>query len=131
WVLEDDAVSAVITEMETFEMLEENLAVSGRPLSPAERAYLRRYVVAAGRDVCRLCGTCLSVCPSAISISDVLRCLQYHRDQGKGDLARRTYRAIPAARNARECTRCGTCEQACPYAVRIIQNLHQAHRVLA
>jgi predicted aldo/keto reductase-like oxidoreductase len=131
WVLEDDAVSAVITEMETFEMLEENLAVSGRPLSPAERAYLRRYVVAAGRDVCRLCGTCLPGCPSAIPISDVLRCLQYHRDQGKGDLARRTYRGIPAARNARECTRCGKCEQACPYAVRIIHNLRQAHRVLA
>jgi len=131
WVLEDDAVSAVITEMDTFEMLEENLAVSGRPLSPAESGYLRRYVEAAGRDVCRLCGTCLSGCLSAIPISDVLRCLQYHRDQGKGDLARRTYRAIPAARNARECTRCGMCEQACPYAVRIIHNLRQAHRVLA
>ena len=131
WVLGDDAVSAVITEMETFEVLEENLAVSGRPLSPAESAYLGRYVAAAGRDVCRLCGTCLPGCPSAIPISDVLRCLQYHRDQGKGDLARRTYRAIPAARNARECTRCGMCEQACPYAVRIIHNLNQAHRVLA
>ena len=131
WVLEDDAVSAVITEMETFEVLEENLAVSGRPLSPAESAYLGRYVAAAGRDVCRFCGTCLSVCPSAIPISDVLRCLQYHRDQGKGDLARRTYRAIPAVRNARECTRCGMCEQACPHAVRIIHNLKQAHRVLA
>ena len=131
WVLEDDAVSAVITEMETFDMLEENLAVSGRPLSPAESAYLGRYVAAAGRDVCRLCGTCLPVCPSAIPISDVLRCLQYHRDQGKGDLARRTYRVIPAARNARECTRCGMCEKACPYGVRIIHNLHQAQRVLA
>jgi len=131
WVLEDDAVSAVITEMETFEMLEENLAVSGRHLSPAESAYLGRYVAAAGRDVCRLCGTCLSGCPSAIPISDILRCLQYHRDQGKVGLARRTYRSIPAARNAQECTRCGRCEQACPYGVRIIHNLHQAQRALA
>lgn len=131
WVLEDDAVSAVITEMDTFDKLEENLAVSGKPLSPAENEFLMRYVEAAGRDVCRLCGTCLPGCPSVIPIPDVLRSLQYHRDQGKGDLARRTYRAIPAARNARKCTQCGMCEQACPYAVRVIHNLRQAHRVLA
>ena len=131
WVLEDDAVSSVITEMDTFEVLEENLSVSGNPMSPAESEYLTKYVEAAGRDVCRLCGTCLPGCPSAIPISDVLRCLQYHRDHGKPDLARRTYRALPAERTARECTRCGKCEQACPYAVRIVQNLRRAHRVLA
>jgi len=131
WVLEDDAVSAVITEMDTFDKLEENLAVSGKPLSPAENDFLMRYVEAAGRDVCRLCGTCLPGCPSGIPISDVLRCLQYHRDQGKPDLARRTYRAIPEARTARGCTRCGTCEQACPYGVRIVHHLRQAHRMLA
>lgn len=130
WVLEDDAVSAVITEMDTFDMLEENLAVSGKPLSPAESGLLMRYVKAAGRDVCRLCGTCLPGCPAAIPISDVLRCLQYHRDHGKRDLARRTYRAIPAGRTARGCTRCGMCEQTCPYGVRIVDPLRQAHRVL-
>ena len=131
WVLEDDAVSAVITEMDTFDKLEENLAVSGKPLSSAENEFLMRYVEAAGQDVCRLCGTCLPGCPSGIPISDVLRCLQYHRDQGKTDLARRTYRAIPAARTARGCTRCGTCEQTCPYGVQIVHHLRQAHRVLA
>ena len=73
WVLEDDSVSAVITEMDTFDKLEENLAVSGKPLSSAESEFLMRYVEAAGRDVCRLCGTCLPGCPSGIPISDVLR----------------------------------------------------------
>jgi len=131
WVLEDDAVSAVITEMDTFDMLEENLAVSGKPLSPAENEFLLRYVEAAGRDVCRLCGTCLPGCPSAIPISDVLRCLQYHRDHGKSDIARKTYRALPVARTAGVCTRCGMCERTCPYGVRIVHHLRQAHRVLA
>lgn len=131
WVLGDDAVSAVITEMDTFDMLEENLGVSGKPLSSAENEFLMRYVEAAGGDVCRLCGTCLPGCPSAIPISDVLRCLQYHRDHGKHDLARRSYRAIPAASTARECTRCGKCEQTCPYGVRIVHHLRQAHRELA
>lgn len=131
WVLEDDAVSAVITEMDTFDQLEENLAVSGKPMSPVENEFLLRYVEAAGRDVCRLCGTCLPGCPSGVSISDVLRCLQYHRDHGKTALARRTYRAIPASRTAGGCTGCGTCEQACPYGVRIVHLLRQAHRMLA
>jgi predicted aldo/keto reductase-like oxidoreductase len=130
WVLEDEVVSAVITEMDTFDMLEENLAVSGEPLSPAENEFLMRYVEAAGRDVCRLCGTCMPACPLDIPISDVLRCLQYYRDHGKSELARRTYRAIPAARTARICTRCGMCEQTCPYGVRVVHHLRQAHRVL-
>jgi predicted aldo/keto reductase-like oxidoreductase len=130
WVLEDAAVSAVITEMDTFDMLEENLAVSGKPLSPAENEFLMRYVEAAGRDVCRLCGTCMPACPLDIPISDVLRCLQYYRDHGKSELARRTYRAIPAARTVRICTRCGMCEQTCPYGVRVVHHLRQAHRVL-
>ncbi len=131
WVLGNDAVSTVITEMETFDELEENLAVSGMLLSPAENEYLRRYVEAAGRDVCRLCGTCLSGCPAGIPIPDVLRCLQYHRDHGKSEIARTTYRTLPATRTAWACTRCGTCETTCPFGVRIVHHLTQAHRVLS
>lgn len=131
WVLQNDAVSAVITEMFTFDMLKENLAVSGKQLSAAENDVLMRHVRATGEDVCRMCGACLPGCPSDITIPDILRYLMYHRDYGKSDLARSGYRTIPASNTVRGCTGCGTCEQTCPYGVRIVRNLHRAHRMLA
>lgn len=131
WVLRNDAVSAVITEMDTFDMLKENLAASGKPLTIAENRSLKRYVEATGRDVCRLCGICVAGCPSGIAIPDILRCLQYERDYGKSGLARNTYRTIPASATARGCTRCGQCERSCPFGVRIGHRLRRADRILS
>ena len=131
WVLRNDAVSAVITEMDTFDILKENLAARGKPLTVAERNSLARYVEATGRDVCRLCGICAAGCPSGIAIPDIQRCLQYHRDHGKSNLARNTYRTIPAAATVRGCTRCGQCERACPSGVRVAHHLRQADRILS
>ena len=131
WVLRNDAVTAVITEMDTFDILMENLSASGKPLTVAERNSLARYVVASGRDVCRMCGRCSPGCPSGIPIPDILRCLQYRRDHGKHGLARRTYRAIPQPVTARGCSGCGQCERSCPFGVRIVHHLRQADRVLS
>ncbi len=131
WVLGNDAVSAVITEMFTFDMLRENLAVSGKRLSASEREALARHVKTTGRDVCRMCGSCLPGCPGKIAIPDILRYLLYQRDYGKMDPARSKYRSVPRWNTVQGCTRCGTCEKACPYGVRIVDNLHRAHRLLA
>ncbi len=131
WVLRNDAVSAVITEMDTFDILRENLAASGKPLSAAESDFLSRTVDATGREVCRLCGRCSPGCPSGIAIPDILRCLQYHRDHGKSDLARNTYRTIPASATVPGCSRCGQCERSCPFGVRVVHHLRQAHRTLS
>jgi predicted aldo/keto reductase-like oxidoreductase len=131
WVLENDAVSAAITEMVTYRILEENLAASGKQLSAGEKETLWNFVEATGGDVCRMCGSCLPGCPRAIAIPDILRYLQYHRDYGKYDLARSGYRAIPAPNTVRGCVGCGQCERTCPFGVRIVSHLDRAHRTLA
>ena len=131
WVLRNDAVSAIITEMFTFDILEENLAASGKTLSDAEKESLRRHVEATGRDICRMCGGCLPACPSRIAIPDILRSLMYHRDYGKSGQARSAYRKIPAPNRGTGCTGCGSCERACPYGVRIVPQLRMAERRFA
>ena len=131
WVLRNEAVSAVITEMDTFDILMENLSASGKTLTIEENSSLTRYVEATGRDVCRMCGRCSPGCPSGIPIPDILRCLQYYRDHGKRSLARSTYRAIPEPVTVRGCTRCGQCGRACPFGVRVLPLLRQADRILS
>ena len=131
WVLGNDAVSAAITEMVTYEILEENLAVSGKQMSAGEKDSLLRYVETVGGDVCKMCGSCLPGCPEAIAIPDLLRSLMYYRDYGKRGLARSAYRKIPEPNRGAGCTSCGACEEICPYGVRIVDNLRRADRVLA
>jgi predicted aldo/keto reductase-like oxidoreductase len=131
WVLRNDAVSAVITEMDTFDILMENLSASGKTLTIEENKTLARYVGATGQDLCRLCGRCSRGCPSGIPVPDILRCLQYYRDHGKRGLGRSTYLAIPEPVTIRGCTRCGQCERSCPFGVRIVPLLRQADRILS
>ncbi len=131
WALANEAVSSVITEMDTYAILEENLSASGKRLSAREEDSLMRHVRAAGRDVCRMCGSCVRGCPSGIAIPDILRCLQYCRDHGKSGPARRMYGTLPRPHTAGGCNGCGTCERICPFGVRIVHHLREADRILA
>jgi len=108
WVLQNDAVTAVITEMLNFDILNENLAISGVKISSAERRVLSEYVKATSRDYCRMCGTCLRHCPSEIAIPDIMR---YATFLG--------------------CNLCEKCEAVCPYGLQIVRKLRRAHQVLA
>jgi len=131
WVLQNDAVTAVITEMLNFDILNENLAISGSKMSSAERRVLSEYVKATSRDYCRMCGTCRRHCPLEIPIPDIMRYAMYHDGYGKADIARTEYRGLPAANTFLGCNLCGRCETICPYGLQIVRKLRRAHQVLA
>ena len=59
WVLENKYAASALSEMITFEILEENLAVSGSPLTPKERMALIEHVAGFSSRYCRMCGQCL------------------------------------------------------------------------
>jgi predicted aldo/keto reductase-like oxidoreductase len=131
WVLKNDAVGAIITEMMTFEMLEENIGASGAKAGKEEEEALKKYVKATSRETCRMCGTCYKQCPSRVAIPDILRYASYYHGYGKPMQARAAYRSLPDPATYRACDGCGKCEAACPFSLPILRKLHHAHRLLA
>jgi len=131
WILENDAVGTIITEMPTFDILEENLAVVGTGLTRRERHALLRYVKATSHLHCRMCGTCQEHCPNGIASTDIQRFLGYHDGHGKRQLARSLYAALPPRARASHCRNCGKCEEVCPYGVVVRERLRRAEEVLS
>lgn len=130
WVLENKNVSSAVTEMLTFNQLEEDLAVVGQSLSQKERKSLYRYVLENSKDYCHLCGLCESHCPRRIKTTSILHCLTYYESYRKVSLARKVYSRLNPAQIAVSCQNCGECEKVCPYGVSIRKRIKEAHETL-
>lgn len=131
WVLQNDAVAGLVSEMTNFDILEENLAVSGVKMSALEQQKLYEYVKATWQDYCRMCGKCQQVCPADIPIPDIMRYTMYHNDYGKTIEAKRGYQRLLSTKTSAGCKDCAVCENVCPYQLPIRQRLHYAHQILA
>ncbi|MCK4556249.1 MAG: aldo/keto reductase, partial [Candidatus Aminicenantes bacterium] len=130
WVLENRDISSVVTEMLTFDQLEEDLGVIGKPLTEGERKNLFRHVVENSKDYCHMCGLCRKSCPSRIETPSILRFLAYHEGYGKIGLAKEAYSRLKPAQTASACKNCGECENACPYGVPVRNKIREAHFLL-
>ncbi|HDP94163.1 MAG TPA: hypothetical protein ENN40_02250 [Candidatus Aminicenantes bacterium] len=131
WVLADQRVSGIITEMLNFNILQENLGALAGPITQREQACLNRHVKKNSATYCRMCGICESVCPQGIAISDIMRYSLYYRGYGKTREARTAYRSLSLRATVAGCTQCGLCETHCPYDVAVLRNLETAYRLLA
>jgi len=131
WVLENQNVTAALSELVTFDILEENLAASGSPLTPKERMVLIEHVTGFSSKYCRMCGQCTKVCPLKIAVPDILRYALYYTDHGKTTLAKNKYKNLPVEYSYNNCNLCGRCLKACPNKLPIIQMLQSAHQLLA
>jgi predicted aldo/keto reductase-like oxidoreductase len=117
WVLSQDAVSAALSEVLSYKILDENLGAVGKTLTPRDEAMLRDHVRERSASVCRMCGACQRACPANVPIPDLLRCLTYRDVHGKPEYARQVYREITAAGALPPCGDCTACTQACPHGV--------------
>jgi predicted aldo/keto reductase-like oxidoreductase len=131
WVLDNQDVSTLITEILTFEQLEEDLAVSGSKLTAAERRALHRFVADRSQDYCHLCGSCQSACPAGIRTTSIQRYLAYHESYGKHERACHCYGQLKPIETPRFCQDCGSCEDACPYGVAVRSRIKRAHHLLS
>ena len=131
WVLENKAVSAAITEMVSFEILEENLAVCGVEMTEEEREVLNHWRRETSGDYCRMCGACRPACDQNIAIPEILRYAAYHDGYGKRRFARAAYKSLSKGNSFAACIHCGRCEARCPYGLPITRKLEYTHRLLS
>ncbi len=126
WALENGNVSSAVTEMLTFDQLDEDLAVVGQRFSAKERKTLLRYVVENSEDYCHLCGLCENHCPGRIKTTSILHSLAYYDSYGKIAMAKKAYSRLKPFQTAGSCQNCRTCERVCPYGVSVHRRIREA-----
>ncbi len=130
WALSNTNIASVVTEMLTFEQMEEDLAVVHHPLTARERSALYRYVAENSKDYCHMCGQCELHCPEGVKTTTILRYLAYYEGYEKQNRAKRDYQSLKPEERAPSCQNCGRCEGLCPYGIAIRQKIQYAHTQL-
>jgi len=141
-------VSCLVLGANTEEYLRKDFALLERltPMSESEKEEWFAKAPELGRYVCRQCGKCLP-CPEGIDIPRIFLLEgQYDRQMkddlirdpaeyalrdrlrfwfGNQDYAQREYAQLSP--DASACTRCGVCEERCPYGLPVVKKLAIAH----
>jgi predicted aldo/keto reductase-like oxidoreductase len=128
WALENEKLSAVVTEILNDQEMKEDLDVVGRPLTTKERQMLHAHVAANAGSYCHLCGLCQAACPAGIRTADISRCLAYFESYGKRSRARAEYANLRPAPSG--CRDCHACERACPYRISVQERMRRAALLL-
>jgi predicted aldo/keto reductase-like oxidoreductase len=133
WVLSRPHVDALIVTMTSPAQVDEYLGASGATrVTRDDLVLLARYEQRNGATQCRYgCGACLSACPEAVPIDDVLRTRMYAEDYGAPAFARTQYAAL--GRGAEACVGCAhrACTGACPHGIDIASLTARTHGLLA
>jgi uncharacterized protein len=133
WVLSNRNVDALIVSMTSQDGIDEYLGASGAQAAAGDDLpLLWRYAQMNSTSYCRHgCQACLSACPQAVSIGDVLRARMYAVDYGDLQLARSEYAMLSGG--AAACLSCSgqPCQGACPHGLPIERLVIPTHRMLA
>jgi len=131
FVLADPRVHTLNLAFNTFEDVQNYLALSGSGLGQKEQGLLASFERECGSLYCRhACGVCESECPSGVPVNTIMRYNHYFEAQGSEKFAMEKYAALETAK-ADACRNCqGWCERACPYGVPVRALLCRAHAQL-
>jgi predicted aldo/keto reductase-like oxidoreductase len=126
--LDNPGTHTVCATINSFDVLESFMALSGQRLTETEKPVLASYAGLLGPFYCRHgCGICEPACPWGVRVNDILRYGHYFDAQHREKQAMRKYASLPGP-GARGCMDCeGPCESACPYGVPARALLARAH----
>lgn len=128
WVGSLPNVKVILSGMTTMEQVEDNLKTfsSFRPLSEKEHREIDEIVKLINSRVqngCTGCNYCMP-CPAGVNIPMNFRVWNtYHMYQNYGMVERRWEDELGDAAQAKNCVKCGKCEQACPQKLSIREDL--------
>ena len=130
WVGSLPGVKVILSGMSTMEQVEDNLKTfcDFRPLSEAEQKMIEdvtntlRSRVQNGCTGCRYC----MPCPAGVDIPGCFGVWNtYHMYQNYNIVKGRWERELGDAKQAKNCVKCGKCEQACPQKLSIRRDLER------
>lgn len=130
WVGSLPNVKVILSGMSTMEQVDDNLKTFSpfRPLSEAEKETVREVVsVINGRvqNGCTGCRYCMP-CPAGVNIPECFKAWNtYHMYQNYNVVKGKWEREIGEKAQAKNCVKCGKCEQACPQKLSIRQDLEK------
>jgi hypothetical protein len=132
WVLSNRHIDCAVLSMDNYSLIDAYVGASGKRLERNDQSLLRKYRDAVGATYCRVrCAACERACPHGVSISDVMRYKMYFEDYGQEKKAITQYAAHDAAQKPTNCQNCsGACTIACPYGLRVQEQLVKAHQLL-
>ena len=139
WLYDQEAVSVVLSGMNSLEMVRENCRVadSSRPgeLTAEDRAFIERIkgeINARVKVNCTACRYCMP-CPKNVDIPAIFRCYNEmyteRKRSGRWEFAQ-TVGLRKEKAFASQCVGCGKCEQHCPQGIAIRKMLKEADRQL-
>jgi len=131
WVLKNRNVSCAIVGMNTAQDVVEDCAAVTQKFRASHERLLEQYAALATGDYCRMCETCLTVCPAQVRVPDIFRFRMYYQNYGHRRDARELYASLARHQQATACTECGRCENVCPGHLSIVPKLKAAHALLA
>lgn len=130
WVGSLPGVKVILSGMSTMEQVEDNLKTFGnfKPLSEAEQkmiAEVKDTLISRVQNGCTGCRYCMP-CPAGVDIPGCFRTWNtYHMYQNYNMVKGRWENEIGEAKQAKNCVKCGKCEQACPQKLSIRQDLER------
>lgn len=131
WVGSLPNVKVILSGMSTMEQVEDNLKTFGnfKPLSEAEQATVKEVVALMESRVqngCTGCRYCMP-CPAGVNIPGTFGCWnRYHMYQNYNVVKYHWENDLGDAGQAKNCIKCGKCEQVCPQHLHIREDLERA-----
>ena len=130
WVGTLPNVKVILSGMSTMEQVEDNIRTfeNFRPMSEAEQATVREVVELMNSRIqngCTGCRYCMP-CPAGVNIPGNFSCWnRYHMYQNYNVVRYQWEKELGDAQQAKNCIKCGKCEQACPQHLHIREDLER------
>lgn len=135
WVGSLPNVKVILSGMTTMEQVEDNLKTftDFHPLSEAEQETVKEVVSILNSRVqngCTGCRYCMP-CPAGVNIPECFRAWNtYHMYQNYNVVKGKWEREIGDKAQAKNCVKCGKCEQVCPQKLHIREDLEKVQEDL-